>query len=82
MKRSDILMAATAIVLIVGVIIMGRGGQLNKKYSNKLMQARVAAQALTLHVISFHGPTFFVGTPSIAGRLHLLNAQAYNSMRD
>lgn len=43
-----VLMAATAIILIAGVVLMGRGGQFNKKYSNKLMQARVAAQALTL----------------------------------
>ncbi len=39
---------ATAIVLIIGVAVMAKGGKFNKKYSNKLMQMRVAAQALTI----------------------------------
>jgi hypothetical protein len=35
-------------VLAVGVISMARGGEFNQKYGNKLMQARVAAQALAV----------------------------------
>lgn len=42
-------------VLAVGVISMARGGEFNQKYSNKLMQARVAAQAaaVVLLLIAF-----------------------------
>jgi hypothetical protein len=35
-------------VLAVGVISMARGGEFNQKYGNKLMQARIAAQALAV----------------------------------
>ena len=35
-------------ILITGVATMARGGEVNKKYGNKLMQARVAAQAITV----------------------------------
>lgn len=35
-------------ILILGVIIMARGGKINKKLSNKLMIARVAFQFLTI----------------------------------
>lgn len=44
--------AATLIVLIIGVLVMARGGKMNKKYSNKLMQARVAAQAITILIFA------------------------------
>ena len=42
-------------VLAVGVISMARGGEFNQKYGNKLMQARVAAQAaaVVLLLIAF-----------------------------
>ncbi len=43
-----ILALFTLTVLIVGIIIMGMGGKVNKKYSNKLMIARVATQAITI----------------------------------
>jgi hypothetical protein len=43
-----ILVLFTLAVLIVGIIIMGMGGKVNKKYSNKLMIARVATQAITI----------------------------------
>ncbi len=44
-------LAATAIVLIAGVIAMLRGGEFNRKYGNKLMRARVAAQALAIALL-------------------------------
>ncbi len=43
-----IVMCVTLISLIVGVIFMSIGGKLNKKYSNKLMVARVATQVLAV----------------------------------
>ncbi|MGH6719960.1 MAG: twin transmembrane helix small protein [Alphaproteobacteria bacterium] len=36
---------ATLGVLFAGVIVMARGGELNRKYGNKLMRLRVAVQA-------------------------------------
>jgi hypothetical protein len=44
------LLAAAAVlgVLVVGIIGMLKGGEFNKKYSNKLMQARVMLQGLAL----------------------------------
>lgn len=46
-----ILIFAVASVLIAGVVLMGSGGELNKKYSNKLMIARVTLQGLVLLLI-------------------------------
>lgn len=43
-----ITMAAVLGVLITGIVIMGKGGELNAKYGNKLMQARVMLQGLAL----------------------------------
>jgi len=43
-----IAMAAVLIVLLAGVASMFRGGEFNRKYANKLMQLRVALQALAL----------------------------------
>lgn len=42
-------------VLFLGLFSMMKGGAFNEKYGNKLMQARVALQALTilLLVLSF-----------------------------
>ena len=39
---------ATFAVLLAGIIAMMRGGELNEKYGNKLMRARVALQALAV----------------------------------
>jgi len=44
-------LAATVIVLIAGVIAMLRGGEFNRKYGNRLMRARVAAQALVIALL-------------------------------
>ncbi len=34
--------------LVTGIIVMTRGGEANKKYGNRLMQARIWMQALAL----------------------------------
>lgn len=41
-------MVATLLVLIAGVVLMGRGGKLSQKYGNKLMIARVALQGIAV----------------------------------
>ena len=38
-------------ILMAGISVMFRGGEVNKKYSNKLMQLRVAAQAAVVVLI-------------------------------
>jgi len=35
-------------ILIAGVIVMGRGGEVNRKWGNKLMRARVISQFMVL----------------------------------
>lgn len=47
-----IAMVATLAVLAVGVFGMFRGGSFNKKYGNKLMQARVLLQAVAIALIA------------------------------
>ena len=41
-------MAITLGVHFTGLIAMARGGELNDKYANKLMRARIVAQAIAL----------------------------------
>ncbi len=50
-----IAMVLTLAVLIVGLFAMAKGGEFNKKYGNKLMQARVICQgvAILLFVLAF-----------------------------
>lgn len=43
-----ILILLTLVVLIVGILLMAKGGKLNEKYSNKLMVARVSLQFLAI----------------------------------
>lgn len=43
-------MLAVLVVLFAGLFVMARGGQANSKWSNRLMQWRVALQALALLV--------------------------------
>lgn len=38
-------------VLATGIVGMLRGGEFNRKYGNKLMRARVAAQALAIALV-------------------------------
>jgi preprotein translocase subunit SecG len=44
-------MAAVAVVLIIGIGGFGRGGEFNRKYANKLMQLRIAAQFVAVMII-------------------------------
>lgn len=46
-----ILLFAIVIVLLTGVGFMAKGGELNKKYGNKLMIARVSLQVLAVLVL-------------------------------
>lgn len=43
-----IAMAATLVVLIVGIFGMARGGEFNAKYSNKIMRMRIVLQGLAI----------------------------------
>ena len=42
---------AVLIVLFIGIISMLKGGEFNKRWSNKLMRARVFLQALAIILI-------------------------------
>ena len=44
-------MAAVAVILIIGIGGFGRGGTFNRKYANKLMQLRIAAQFIAVLII-------------------------------
>lgn len=46
-----ILMLATLGVLVAGLVVMARGGEINKKWSNKLMAYRVWLQAATIFAL-------------------------------
>lgn len=52
-----LLMIATVIVLVIGLILMAVGGKVNEKYSNKLMTARVLLQATAIIML---GIMFFM----------------------
>jgi len=41
-------MAAVLISLVMGVLVMAKGGETAEKYGNKLMQARVTLQGVAL----------------------------------
>jgi hypothetical protein len=43
-----ILMIATLLAMVVGLVFMAIGGKLNRKYSNKLMSLRVLMQVLSV----------------------------------
>ena len=42
------LMGLVFLILVAGLVVMAIGGKTNKKYSNKLMMLRVAAQGLAV----------------------------------
>ena len=44
-------LAATAVILGIGIYSLGRGGTFAAKNSNKLMRLRVAAQAVAIAVL-------------------------------
>ncbi len=46
-----VLMIATLLVLVVGVVLMMRGGEANRENSNKLMSLRVWLQAITIGML-------------------------------
>lgn len=46
------LMAATAIALLVGITLMARGGEANRKYGNKMMVMRVTLQGAALACVA------------------------------
>ena len=48
---SIILLIVVAIVLILGIGTLFKGGEASKKYSNKLMQLRVLLQFLAIVVL-------------------------------
>ncbi|MCB9991693.1 MAG: twin transmembrane helix small protein [Rhodospirillales bacterium] len=41
-------MLAVLLSLVMGLAVMAKGGETSKKYSNKLMQARVTLQGIAL----------------------------------
>ena len=45
------LLGAVAIVLILGIYTLFKGGSTNKKYSNKLMQLRVLLQFIAIIIL-------------------------------
>lgn len=51
-------MLATLLILIVGLVVMARGGKVSKKYSNKLMVLRVVFQAIAILLLA---GLFFIG---------------------
>ena len=46
-----ILLGAVAIVLLLGIYTLFKGGETSKKYSNKLMQLRVLLQFVAIIVL-------------------------------
>ena len=44
-------MGITLLILITGLIVMIKGGKINKKWGNKLMVLRVAAQAIAIGLV-------------------------------
>lgn len=47
-----LLMGATVIVLVIGILLMARGGEANRKYGNKMMVLRVTFQGLALALVA------------------------------
>ncbi len=47
-----IALVAVVLVLLAGVFTMARGGDLNKKYGNRLMRARVVLQAFAVLIFA------------------------------
>lgn len=53
-----VLLAATVIALISGIVLMMRGGEANRKYGNKMMVLRVSFQGL---IVLMLGAMFLLG---------------------
>lgn len=43
--------AATALILLAGLLTMTKGGEFNRKYGNRLMRWRIAMQAVVVALI-------------------------------
>ena len=63
------LLGAVAIVLILGIYTLFKGGSTSKKYSNKLMQLRVLLQFIAIIILViwliFQRSIFFLATQLI-----------------
>ena len=46
-----VVMAAVAIILMIGIGGFGKGGEFNRKYANKLMRMRILAQFVAVLLI-------------------------------
>lgn len=46
-----LLMLAVAAILVAGLFLMMRGGEMNRRYGNKLMVARVGLQGLVVALL-------------------------------
>lgn len=46
-----VVVLAVAVILMVGVGAFAKGGEFNRKYANKIMRLRIAAQFLAVIVI-------------------------------
>jgi hypothetical protein len=46
-----VLTIVTLLVLITGIVVMTKGGELNKKYANKIMILRVAFQLAAVLIL-------------------------------
>ncbi|AIL64992.1 hypothetical protein NOVO_03010 [Rickettsiales bacterium Ac37b] len=49
-----IFMISTLVVLVIGLIFMALGNELNEKYGNKLMTLRVTLQTITLCLLAVY----------------------------
>jgi len=47
-----IALGAVVLVLVAGLAVMARGGEASLRYSNKLMQLRVAVQLVAILIIA------------------------------
>lgn len=45
-------MLAVLLVMVLGIVSMIKGGEFNKKYGNRLMQARVVLQGVALGLLA------------------------------
>ena len=44
-------LASVAIILLAGLFVMSMGGQIDKKWSNRLMRYRILAQAVAILIV-------------------------------
>ena len=44
-------LAAVAFILLAGLFVMSMGGQIDKKWSNRLMRYRIFAQAIAILIV-------------------------------